>query len=351
MRSHLESILTRTWMHRGVLAWLLLPIAGLYRLLTLTHRYWYAWGLGTVGHATVPVIVVGNVVAGGAGKTPIVMALVEHLHQRGLAVGIVARGHGRSKSGAQLVTPASTAQEVGDEPLLLAQRSAAPVAVARRRLDAVHALMAAHPETQVIISDDGLQHLALWHDMALCVFDDRGVGNGWPLPAGPLREAWPRTPRPGSVQRILHTRTSLNPRPADTSLEGFAVHRQLSSHARNARGETKPLSDWIGRPVQAMAGIAHPHRFFAMLQQNGLTLHAQHPLADHAALPELEAALRRVPHQQDLVCTEKDAVKLWPTHPDIWAVPLTTTLPPALLTEIDLCLAPKLSFRHGQQTA
>ena len=351
MRPFLESTLTRSWLHRGWLAWLLLPLAGLYALLARGHRAWYALGLGVVEKAPVPLIVVGNVVAGGVGKTPVVMALVEHFQRRGVAVGIVSRGHGRSQDSARLVTHDARAEDVGDEPLLLAQRCAVPVAVARRRMDAVNALLQAYPRTQVIVSDDGLQHHAMRHDMALCVFDDRGVGNGWPLPAGPLREAWPRTPSPGSVQFVLSTSAGSSTIPAPAALPEFQVTRQLAPHARNARGETRPLSHWLGQPISALAGIAHPERFFQMLEQRGLTLARHLSLPDHADTTTLEQAWHSVSNGHALLCTEKDAVKLWPRHPEIWAVPLETVLPDTLLKRIDDLLASKLSSPHGQQTA
>jgi tetraacyldisaccharide 4'-kinase len=343
LRHPLESMLMRGWSHRGWLAWLLLPLAGLYRLLSWMHRCWFAWGLGTVEQAPVPLIVVGNVVVGGVGKTPVVMALVEHCQQRGWSVGVVSRGYGRNQDTAQLVTADMTAEAVGDEPLLLARRCNVPVAVAKERMEAVRLLMQSHPGTQVIVSDDGLQHHAMRHDVALCVFDDRGVGNGWPLPAGPLREAWPRTPWPGSVQFVLNTGS--NP-----SIEGHHVTRYLAAQAFNARGDACPLSHWAHQPVSALAGIAHPDRFFAMLDKHGLVLSQRTALSDHASLPELVSALQQLPSGHDVLCTEKDAVKLWPAHPDVWAVPLVTELPPSLLKQIDAVLASRLSLPHGQQT-
>ena len=346
----LESILTRSWLQRGVLAWCLLPLALVYRLLTFMHRTWYAIGLGQIERAPVPVWVVGNVVAGGVGKTPVVMALVEHLRRRGLQVGIVSRGHGRTNDQARSVVAGDAAQQVGDEPLLMAQRCGVPVAVARRRMDAVRALLHAHPHTQLIVSDDGLQHHAMWHEVALCVFDDRGVGNGWPLPAGPLREAWPRTPRPGSVQLVLQTAAS-----SMTRIPGadgcYRAERRLAEVARNGHGQTRKLSDWNGRPVRAVAGIARPDRFFAMLEQQGLQLSARHALSDHANLSEFEQALGHLSSEESVLCTEKDAVKLWALHPEVWAVPLQLTLPEPLLSRIDGLIRPPLSLPHGQQTA
>ena len=344
VRTSLESILTRSWLQRGVVAWLLLPLALLYRFVSRVHRGWYACGLGARQTATVPVIVVGNVVAGGAGKTPVVMALVEHFKQQGWSVGIVSRGHGRRHGGATMVHAAMSADDVGDEPLLLAQRCHVPVAVARRRMAAVHLLLHTHPHTQLIVSDDGLQHHAMQHDVALCVFDERGTGNGWPLPAGPLREAWPRQPWPGSVQFVTHT-GGVNPP------DGFRITRQLAPHALNGRGDTRALTHWTSQPVTAIAGIAHPARFFALLQQQGVNVATPLPLPDHAGREQLARALIDVPPGQAVLCTEKDAVKLWPSHPEVWAVPLHTELPPDLLTRIDEVVAAKLSLRHGQQTA
>lgn len=355
MRPTIESLLTRSWLQRGALAWALLPLAMVVRCLTWLHRHWYSLGLGRVERAPVPLVVVGNVVAGGVGKTPVVMALVEHFKQMGVPVGIVSRGHGRSHTQARLVAAGDAAQDVGDEPLLLSRRCAVPVAVARRRMDAVRALMLAHPQTQVIVSDDGLQHHAMWHDVALCVFDERGTGNGWPLPAGPMREAWPRTPWPGSAQWVVHTRGSTPARAADEASHSFLVQRQLSAVARNGHGQTRALSDWVDQPVNALAGIAHPDRFFAMLVQHGLQLRSRHALSDHAPLSELERPLRGTTAGttagQPWLCTEKDAVKLWSHYPDVWAVPLITTLPEVLLRQIDERVLSKLSLAHGQQTA
>ena len=344
MRARLESVLTRCWMHRGWVAWLLLPLAVVFRFMTWVHRAWYALGLATTRRAPVPLIVVGNVVAGGLGKTPVVMALVQHLKQRGLTVGIVSRGHGRHGDMPQLVVDASRADDVGDEPLLLARRCATPVAVARQRMDAVHLLLQAHPDVQVIVSDDGLQHHAMRHDVAVCVFDDRGIGNGWPLPAGPLREAWPRQPRYDSVQFVLNTGTT-------PALEGYQATRQLALEVRNGFGESRQLSHWVDKPIAAMAGIAHPERFFEMLQRQGLTIASSLALADHADTASLEQAWQQLRAHQDIFCTEKDAVKLWPRHAQVWAVALLTELPPELLARIDDVLASKLSSPHGHQTA
>jgi len=186
------SRLQRAWLHRGPLAWLLWPLSLLYAALFSLRRWFYGIGWLKAYRVRVPVIVVGNVIAGGAGKTPVVMAVVRHLQARGLSVGVVSRGYGRRTDDCREVLDESDPQDVGDEPALIRRATGAPVFVARRRVEAARALLARHPATQVIVSDDGLQHLALARDVEICVFDDRGVGNGWRLPAGPLREQWPR---------------------------------------------------------------------------------------------------------------------------------------------------------------
>lgn len=344
MSTRLESMLTRSWMHRGWLAWLLLPLAGLFKLMASLHRAWFSCGMGSIQSAPVPLIVVGNVVAGGVGKTPVVLALVEHLTQRGLSVGVVSRGHGRRDDTPQLVESTSRAEDVGDEPLLVARRSAVPVAVARQRMEAVHLLLKAHPHLQVLVSDDGLQHHAMHHDVAVCVFDDRGVGNGWPLPAGPLREPWPRQVTPGSVQWVLNTGST-------PQVEGYSARRRLALEARNGYGESQALSSWIGTPIAAMAGIAHPDRFFDMLRQQGLTLSSCVSLEDHASADVLAQALPSLHGQRIILCTDKDAVKLWPHHPEVWAVALLTELPEDMLARLDEVLSAKLSSTHGHQIA
>ena len=185
----------RLWQSRSWAAWMLTPLAGLYGLLLLTRRALYALGLLHQTRLPVPVIVVGNVVVGGAGKTPTVMALIEALRARGWTPGVISRGHGRRPSiNPQTVRADSTAIEVGDEPLQIHRATGAPVVVAHRRIDAGRALRQAHPEVDVIITDDGLQHWALHRDVSIVVMDDRGVGNGWLLPAGLLREPWPPCP-------------------------------------------------------------------------------------------------------------------------------------------------------------
>jgi tetraacyldisaccharide 4'-kinase len=239
------------------------------------------------------VIVVGNVVAGGAGKTPLTIAVVKHLQQQGWKAGVISRGHGRRLDDIRAVLPDSFPTEVGDEPLLIHQKTGAPVWVANLRAEAGLALLQAHPEVNILVCDDGLQHWALARDMDICVMDERGVGNGWLLPAGPLREPWPR-----SVDLLLHTGPNDLP-------GGFRAQRQLGPLAHDAHGRSLALSSLIGQPVDAVAGLARPEAFFAMLRAVGLQLNQTTALPDHFDYADGS------PTHSDrlLLCTEKDAAK------------------------------------------
>lgn len=305
--SFFHAKLPEIWRQRGPLAWLLLPLSGLYGLVWRLRCLAYRCGWRRSGHPGVPVIVVGNVVAGGAGKTPTTMALVQHLQARGIPVGVVSRGHGRSDRQVRAVGPDSTAQDVGDEPLLIERRTSAPVWVGASRLEAAQQLLQAHPQVRVLVCDDGLQHLGLRRDLEICVMDERGVGNGWLLPAGPLREPWPRP-----VDLLLYT--DGRPRPG-----AHWAQRVLARQAINGQGDRCDWSALAAGPVDAVAGLARPEAFFAMLRASGLQLAQTWPRPDHDAFVDWSPPDTGRP----LLCTEKDAVKLWRQRPDAWAVPLT----------------------------
>ncbi len=340
------SRLQQAWLGRGPLAWSLRPVAALFGALGALRRSLFRAGLLRSQRLPVPVIVVGNVVAGGAGKTPVVAAVVERLQALGLRPGIVSRGYGRRGEDCREVLSASSPAESGDEPLLLARRCGVPVFVAPRRADAGRALLARHPGTQVLVSDDGLQHLALARDLEVCVFDERGTGNGWLLPAGPLREPWPRP-----ADLVLH--------PAGTAValppggQAFPLARRLADHAVQADGTRRPLAAFAGEPVLALAGIARPEAFFAMLRAAGVQPQRTLALADHH---DFDAAPPELPPGWAVLCTEKDAVKLWRTHPQAWAVPLDVAIDPGFWTAFDGRLrasrAPsRLSSPDGSETA
>lgn len=275
----------------------------------------YDSGLLHSGHPGRPVIVIGNVVAGGSGKTPIVMALLRHLQALGWHPGVISRGYGRTSQGCLLVDATSHPADVGDEPLLIARQCGVPVCVSSNRLEAAQQLLKHHPATDVLIADDGLQHRALQRDLEVCVFNAQGVGNGFLLPAGPLREPWPR-----HVDWVLHT----GQHPAGgTSIPSYPVQRQLASHAITSTGEKIALESLRGQPLHAVAAIGQPGAFFGMLEQAGLSLSRKEALPDHY---DFDSWSRSSHEHLRLICTEKDAVKVWKTHPDALAVPLEITL-------------------------
>ncbi len=304
---------------------LLQPLAWLYAALAGGHRALYTSGLRPTLHAPRPVLVVGNLVAGGAGKTPTVLALLPLLQAMGHRPGVISRGHGRDAGGVVLVGRDSDPRMVGDEPLLIHLRSDVPVAVGADRVAAAHALCRQHPELTVLVADDGLQHHRLARDLALWVFDDRGIGNGLRLPAGPLRQPLPAAVPPNTLVVYSGGRQS-------TPLPGFIGRRLLAG--------LWPLADWwLGsaqpaelaalrdRRVLAAAGLANPEGFFAMLEGLGLALDRL-PLPDHARLDPLPWP----PGTADVVVTEKDAVKLRPERVGgtrVWVARLQFDIEPA----------------------
>jgi tetraacyldisaccharide 4'-kinase len=322
----IESALARVWWRdsTGAGAWVLWPLCLLYRAVSASRRLAYALGGLKTERAPVPVIVVGNLVAGGAGKTPTVIALVQALRHAGWTPGIVSRGHGRRGYAAVAVRADSPAAEVGDEPLLLHLRTRAPVWVARRRIEAARGLCAAHADVNVLVADDGLQHLALAREVQLIVFDERGVGNGWQLPAGPLRQPMPRHVPVNSHVLYNAARPSTD-WPGAVATRSLAGAVLLQDWWRGAPPSQQALHALRGRPLLAVAGMAAPQRFFAMLGDAGLQPAAL-PLPDHHAFEQLPWP----PETPDVLLTEKDAVKL-PREPAgstrIWVVALDFQLP------------------------
>jgi tetraacyldisaccharide 4'-kinase len=326
LAGRVESALARVWWRSspGVAAWALSPLTLCYHTVSALRRAAYALGWLKVGRAPVPVIVVGNLVAGGAGKTPTVIALVQALRRAGWTPGVISRGHGRSGQAACAVLDDSPVAEVGDEPMLIRLRTRAPVWVAPRRIDAARGLCAAHAEVDVLVADDGLQHLALARDVQVIVCDDRGTGNGWQLPAGPLRQPVPR-------HVPVNSHVLYNAAFASTPWPGALARRQLAGAVllqdwwRGAPPSLPALLALRGCCVLAAAGMAVPERFFAMLRNLGLQPTAL-PLPDHHAFEQLPWPA----DTPDVLVTEKDAVKL-PREPAgdtrIWVVALDFELP------------------------
>ncbi len=298
--------LQRAWLARGGLACALLPVALVFGAVAGARRMAYRIGVWRTVTLGVPVVVIGNLIAGGAGKTPTVLAVVRQLQRLGFAPGIVSRGHGRRADEVLDVQPDTPVQRCGDEPLLLRLRSGVPVGVGRDRVAAGRALLRTHPQVDVVVSDDGLQHLRLGRDAQVIVFDERGAGNGWLLPAGPLREPLPAQVPPRSV--VLYNADRPSTRlPGWIAQCGLAGAVQLSDWWQGQPGTPEALAALAGLPLVAAAGVARPQRFFAMLRQRGLQF-SELPLPDHhayATLPWPEGT-------PDVIVTEKDAVKLDP---------------------------------------
>ncbi len=331
LRAALERALTRVWYARRSAPLGLRLLSGLYAALsTLSALPWrlrwrHPW------RAPCPVVVVGNLVAGGAGKTPTVIALVGALQAAGWRPGVVSRGHGRRSRGVVVAGADDAAARLGDEPFLIRRRTGVPLAVGARRADAAAALLAAHPEVDVLVADDGLQHPALARDLALWVFDERGAGNGALLPAGPLRQRLP-VQLPARTWVLYNAATRTTPLPGALATRALAGAVALAEWHRGAAMEPAALRALRGRPVHAMAGIAAPERFFGMLRDAGLDIVAQ-PLPDHAPLDPPPWP----PGTPDLLCTEKDAAKLDPARTGgtrVWVVGLDFRLPSALVAEL-----------------
>lgn len=347
--SRLAGWIERQWWHRPPTpgARLLQPLAALYGRLAARQRRRTV----VAPRPGVPVVVVGNLVAGGAGKTPTVIAVVQALRAAGWTPGVVSRGYGRAHDGVALVDPAAGAAASGDEPLLIRLRTGAPVCVGRDRVAALQALRTAHPEVDLVVADDGLQHHRLPRDVQVVVFDERGVGNGLLLPAGPLREPLPDALPPATL--VLYNA----PAPT-TPLPGSVALRRLA-------GVTPLAGWWAGAPAEplarlqppsregaaaqrlhAVAGIASPARFFAMLTAAGLVFEP-HPLPDHAGFDTLPWP----DDATDVVLTEKDAVKLPPQRlagrgQAVWVATLDFVPPAAFVAALLRLLPPSPALRR-----
>ncbi|NBM54247.1 tetraacyldisaccharide 4'-kinase [Proteus vulgaris] len=290
-------MIERIWSGKSWFYLLLLPFSWLYGAITLLRRFAYQKGWLSSWKASVPVVVVGNLTAGGNGKTPVVIWLVEQLILQGFKPGIVSRGYGgKSDHYPLLLTSETTPAMAGDEPVLIYHRTGAPVAVAPVRRDAVKALLAQH-ELDVIITDDGLQHYALQRDYEIVVIDgQRRFGNGWWLPAGPMRE---RASRLHSVDAII-----VNGGLSQDNEIAMVLAGDIAVNLKT--GEKKPVQQ-IAKAV-AIAGIGHPPRFFNSLREKGIELISTQAFSDHSdySAKELQDL---TPFNETLIMTEKDAVK------------------------------------------
>lgn len=299
--------LPRFWLRDGLPARLLAPLGALTAAWTRHRRAAYASGRRSAWRAPVPVLVVGNLFVGGSGKTPLVVWLVQRARRLGCRPGVVLRGYGgRARAWPRRVTAASDPGQVGDEAVLIARRTGAPVVADPDRPAAVRALLET-ADCDLVLSDDGLQHYALARDAEIAVVDaERGLGNGRCLPAGPLRE--PRE-RLQAVDLVVG-----NGGPVPGSPHAFTLEPEAL--AAVGEGGTPPAA---GERVHAVAGIGHPERFFATLSGLGFEV-IPHPLPDHHVL---RAAELDFGDGLAVIMTEKDAVKCAGfARPGLWYLPV-----------------------------
>ncbi len=315
------------WYNSHALMWLLYPLTLLYGLLSRLRR----WMLSqSVKPYPAKIIVVGNITVGGNGKTPMVIALANHLKNRSVRVAIISRGYGASLPDLAkqplLVKADASAQQVGDEPLLIAQSTQLPVVISPNRVKSIEYLQA-HHQPQVIISDDGLQHYRMWRDIEIVMIDGlRVFGNGHLLPMGPLRE---------SPNRLCQADFKVATQQPIKNVKTHAVMRLVGEHAINLiSGEKRPLSDFKNESnLIALAGIAHPQRFFNHLQTFNLSFNP-HPLPDHHHFSNAD-----LNPQACLLMTSKDAVKCRTicqqiSHENCWEVRVEADLPDEFFHQI-----------------
>jgi tetraacyldisaccharide 4'-kinase len=320
------------------LSWLsiaLLPFAGVFRLIAIARRAGFRLGWIRSTRLPVPVIVVGNITAGGTGKTPLVIWLYGWLREHGYRPGVVSRGY-RGRGQIRPVFADTDPSEVGDEPVLLAQRCGGPVWVGRDRAAAAQSLLLAHPECDVILSDDGLQHYRLQRNVEIAVVDgQRGVGNRLPIPAGPLRES---TTRLAQVDAVV-----INGEGPFASAKSALFRMQL--HGSNFQNLLNPefqagAADFNGKRVHAVAGIGNPLRFFAHLQQLGLSFSA-HPFPDHHKFIPADLEFGDA---DAVIMTEKDAIKCRRfARERYWMLAVDAHIGP----ELGQLILNKLKSRHG----
>ena len=309
------SFLQHSWARTGVLTVLLAPLAGLFWAVSGLRRLAYRRGWLARHAVGAPVVVVGNITAGGSGKTPLVIWLVNWLRQQGYRPGVISRGYGGSARGCVNVQPDSAAAEVGDEPLLIRTLADVPVVVGRDRVAAARTLMALH-QVDFIVADDGLQHYRLHRDIELAVIDAAvGVGNAWPLPAGPLREPLSRLKTVDAVIQVV--RGVARPL-TDLPITGWrADYSAGRAYRLTAPHETCALDALPDHHWLAVSGIGRPQGFFDMLEARGIRF-TPRAFSDH-----YDYSPDDLPADRPVLMTEKDAVKCKGfAGSDWWAVQL-----------------------------
>ena len=319
--SSLQARVHRFWQRRSLWHWPLLPLSALVYWYTERKRRRYQHANLNKPSSKTPVIVVGNLIVGGAGKTPVTLALLHQLREHGYTPGVISRGYGVNIGTAPHASAHSKAASyLGDEPALIAQTTHTPVVVHPQRVLALQSMNAHFPEVDVVVSDDGLQHRQLARNVEIIVQDQRGLGNGWVLPAGPLRES-PKV----LAQADLVITQGVGPNRLTTASHFSEVRMYLwpirfySLHQPDYSVQAdEALTHWKDSKLAAAAAIGQPQRFFEMLRQFGFSLTQQLALPDHYdyATPPFGAV-----HADYIFITAKDAVKCRDLNdPRLWVV-------------------------------
>lgn len=295
----MQAMFLKAWQKQALWLWFLLPFSWLYRLLSWINKKLYQHGLKNIYYAPVPVLVIGNITVGGSGKTPLIIAFVQYLQQKGVKVGVISRGYGGdSKNMPLLVNESTTPAQAGDEPCLIVQTTGVAMVVCPNRGQAIDLLLQHYPDLQIILADDGLQHYALDRDKNWVVVDSvRGFGNRQVLPVGFLREPISRLDEP-NTNVIYHVN--------DKNQHDFANVCTMRLAEQPLQGLFDKQQTLNPQKVIAMTGIGYPQRFFNSLQKLGFEL-VEKPLPDHH-----DFSLSDFDNLPDLpiIITEKDAVKL-----------------------------------------
>jgi tetraacyldisaccharide 4'-kinase len=318
------------WYRSNAFVWFLLPFSWLYCFIMMVRRKLYQLNIKKSYSSQLPVVVVGNIVAGGSGKTPLLISLCQYLQNHGFRPGVVSRGYGGSVAGVKQVSEKDTADVVGDEPLMIFQRTGVPVVVGADRVSAVNYLLE-HNHCDVVLSDDGLQHYRMNRDFEIAVVDSgRRFGNGFCLPAGPLRE---RVSRLNEVDMVIYNgRESVTSEQCYYQLEIARVDKLNSENSR-------PLTSFTGKPVHAVAGIGHPGRFFEQLRHNGIEV-IEHAFADHHDYRQHDFSGW---DNDCIIMTEKDAVKCRHLSlADAWVVSVNAVFSDVLEARLSRDLLPLL---------
>jgi len=318
------------WYNPNVLVWLLLPLSWLFCLVSFIRRKFYQCDLKKSFQAEAPVIVIGNIVAGGSGKTPLLIALCEYLEAKGYKPGVVSRGYGGSVAGVHQVLPNDDATLVGDEPLMINQRTNVPVVVGVDRVAAIDHLLV-NNQCNVVLSDDGLQHYRMKRDYEIAVVDSvRKFGNGFCLPAGPLRE---RLSRLKDVNLVVYSGVE------QPESQQCSYNLKTTEIVKLATKEVKAMSFFEGKLIHAVAGIGSPERFFSQLKAQELDI-VEHAFPDHHSYIQTDFSGW---DQACIIMTEKDAVKCRHLNlEDAWVLVVSAEMSRALENSLNSTLIPLL---------